>query len=338
MVYTFGLVKHANIRYRESLNRLSQFELLAMLRSLSLDCDVQVESSGGADFLTFSSRELTDLELSFLSGHSAVVFLAEKSGSMLRPLNFTCPDYLPEDLPEVLKYKGKTSVSFTRMMLNIALSQTPFSFSPLPLSVLDPMCGKGTTCFCALQMGLNAIGVDIDQKAIHEALDYFSRYLKYHCLKHSSRSFSETVGKNALPVTEYVFAESKECYQRGDTRFLRLSCGDTSLAPSLCRRHPVHLVIADFPYGIQHAPQFGRKPESFSQLLTRALPHWKKALLPGGALAVSFNTLTFPASHVTDIVRSAGFTLCEGDLFSHLRHEVEQAVVRDAVFAINDTQ
>ena len=74
MVYTFGLAKYANSRYRDSANRLSRCELIAMLHSLSVDCDVSVETLGGSDFLTFECRQLSDQELLWLSGHSSVVF------------------------------------------------------------------------------------------------------------------------------------------------------------------------------------------------------------------------------------------------------------------------
>lgn len=334
MVYTFALIKHANIRYRESLSRLARYELLSMLHSLSIDCDVSLDRAGGADFMSFESRPLTDEEISFLSGHSSVGFMAEKTQSgLLSPLNPTPSDYLPEDLPEVLKYKGKTSVSFTVMMLNIALSLTPWAHSSAPLTLLDPLCGKGTTCFCALQRGLNAIGLDLDQKAVREAADYFSRYLKYHQLKHTVQHRSETFGKASLPVTAFDFADTREHYQQKDRRFLFLSCGDTGLAPALVRHHPPHLIIGDLPYGIQHAPQFGQKPESFTHLLSRALPVWYQALAPQGALALSFNTLTLPVSAAADLIRASGFTLCEGERFAHFRHEVEQAVVRDVLFA-----
>lgn len=335
MVYTFALAKSANIRYRDAAIRLSRCELSAMLHALSADCEVKAESFGGADFLTFDSRPLSGDEISFLSGHSSVLFLAEKEGDVLRPLSFSAGTYLEEDLPEILKYKGKTSASFTRMVLNMALSFSPFFSSPSPLTLLDPLCGKGTACFCALQLGMNAVGLDLDHKAVREAADYFSRYLKVHQLKHSMRAVSETCSKTSLPVTEFVFADTRDHYQQGLTRSLRLSAGDTSLVPALCRRQPAHLLITDLPYGVQHAPQFGHKPESFRSLLARALPYWQKALLPGGVAAVSFNTLTFPAQQVIDIARDAGWTLLEDVCLMHLRHEVEQAVVRDVVFLMN---
>ncbi len=335
MVYTFGLAKHANIRYRDSANRLSRCELVSMLHALSLDCDVSIGSFGGMDFLTFECRNLTAAELTFLSRHSSVIFMAEKSGAFLNPLVFSKGEYLGEDLPEILKYKGKTSVAFTRMMINTALSLSPFSLSGDLLTLMDPVCGKGTACFCAVQAGMNAIGADLDQKALHEASDFFGKYLKYHYLKHSVRSFSETAGKSSVQVKEFCFSDTKEHYQEKNTHFLRFSSCDTAQVPMLCRRTPVHLLIADLPYGIQHAPRSGIRPEPFSTLLSRALPSWKKVLAPGGIAAVSFNTLTFPTQQVIRIVRNSGLVPFEGGIFSDLRHEVEQAVVRDVVFMIN---
>ena len=335
MVYTFGLVRHANIRYRDSLCRLAKCELQVMLHALSYDCDITYESGGGMDFLTFEVPSLSNREITFLSGHSSLALLAEKENETLRPLSFTGCSYLETDLPEILKYKGKTSVPFTRMMINLSLSNTPFCFSDTPLTLLDPLCGKGTSCFSAMQMGMNAVGLDTDQKALRESGDFFSRYLKVHMLKHSHVSRSETWMKSALPVSEYVFADTKEHFMSGDTRFFRLVCGDTSMAPALFRRQGAHLLVADLPYGVQHAPQFGHKPESFRQLLSRALPEWRKALLPGGGLALSFNTLTLSTDTVRTLVTESGFDLCKDPVYSHLRHEVEQAVVRDLVVAVN---
>lgn len=333
MVYTFGLVKHANIRYRDSLNRLSRYELISMLHSLSVTCPVECEEIGGASFLTFACRELTGDELSFLSCHSAVVFMAEKTeGGLLRPLNAKRAGYLEEDLPEILKYKGKTSPSFLRLMINVALSLSAFMGENNPLTLLDPLCGKGTACFCALQAGMNAVGLDLDKKAVHEAAEYFTRYLKVHMLKHSFTASSLTDGKTAVPVSDFTFADSKDHFRDKKVRTLRLAECDTAFTPVVSRRMPAHLLVTDLPYGIQHAPWDGRKTESFTELLQRALPQWKKAVLPGGVAAVSFNTLTLPVKQVFDISRSAGWTPVEQDACLHFRHEVEQAVVRDVVF------
>ena len=46
---------------------------------------------------------------------------------------------LPEDLPEILKYKGKTGVPFTRFMINTAAALPPCALSANPLTLLDIM-------------------------------------------------------------------------------------------------------------------------------------------------------------------------------------------------------
>ena len=333
MVYSFALIKHANIRYREYVIRLGMYELLSMLRSLSIDCEVRTEEMGGSCFLTFECRPLGEEELSYLSGHSTVCFMAEKTDLLLKPLQVRSACYLKEDLPEILKYKGKTSAAFTQMMINICRSLLPENQNCKTLTVLDPMCGKGTSCFCALVAGMNAVGLDIDAKDIREASDYFSRYLKMNLLKHMVKTRSETAGKTAVPVKEFIFADTKEHYQLGNTRSLMLATGDTCMASGITRKKPVHMIVADLPYGIQHAPQSGRKTEPFSRILERSLPEWRKALVPGGTVALSFNTLTLPADTVVSLLEKSGFVPLRDEWYSGFRHEVEQAVVRDVVFA-----
>ena len=333
MVYSFELIKHANIRYRESVPVLAQCELFSMLSHLGISCELHHEMMGGAHFLTFECRCLSEAELSYLSGHSAVVFMAEKTGSLLGPLPVSPRTYLPEDLPEVLKYKGKTSATFSRMMINTAAALSAFQEDPL--TFFDPLCGKATGCFCALTAGMNAVGLDVDHKDIREAADYFSRYLKYHKLKHEHLSRSETLGNHAVPVIEFRFADQKEHFLSGDIRRLTLACADTAESPALFRKARAHIITADLPYGIQHAPQSGTKAESLARFLHRALPVWKSVLKPGGVIALSFNTLTLSSDSVRNALVSAGFQLPGDSLFSGLRHEVEHAVVRDVVFALN---
>lgn len=102
---------------------------------------------------------------------------------------------MSEDLAEVLKYKGKTNAGFTSMMLHCACAASDFARAPEPLTVLDPLCGRGTTLFCALQSGHHGIGVDVDAKAVAEADTYFFRYLQYHYVKHERRRANATLGQ-----------------------------------------------------------------------------------------------------------------------------------------------
>ena len=335
MVYSFELIKHANIRYRECLSLLSRCELFAMLSSLGITSEIVEETMGGSRFLTIECRELSESEIAFLSGHSSFVFMAEKRNGLLNPLPVSFSGYLPEDLPEVLKYKGKTSATFTRMMINTAAALSAFSQSSAPLTFFDPVCGKGTGCFCAAAAGMNAVGIDLDRKDIHEAVDYFSRYLKFHKLKHEQKQRSETSGNHPVPLTEFIYAGTKESFRSGDCRYLKLACADTAESPALFRKEKAHIIAADLPYGVQHAPQAGSRTDSLPGFLKRVLPFWKSTLSPGGVIALSFNALTLSSADVRDALGRAGFRLPVNEIFYSLKHEVEQAVVRDVIFAFN---
>lgn len=335
MVYSFALFRHANIRYREAIVRLARCELLSMLRSISVLTELSEEELGGSVFLTFDCRELSGEELAYLSRHSSVVFMAEKQGNLLRPLPVSSPYFLPEDLPEVLKYKGKTSSVFTRMMINTAFSLSLSHRSAEAPLFFDPICGKGTGCFCAAMQGMDAVGLDIDRKAVTEASDYFARYLRFHKLKHRRISRSETLNGRAVTVTEFEYSDTREHYQDNRTRRLLFSVSDTADSPALFRRRKADLMAADLPYGIQHAPWSSRKPESLARFFHRVLPVWKSVLSPRGAIALSFNSLTLASDYVRETLLQNGFTIPEETYFCGLQHDVEQAVVRDVIFALN---
>ncbi len=334
MVYSFQLIRHPNILYREAVQRLSRCELLSMLKSLSVETEVQTEVLGGAVFLTFDCRPLTESECSWLAGHSCVVFQAVRQGNLLLPLPGNSSDYLPEDLPEILKYKGKTNPSLTRMMINTALSLTPFARSSKDITVFDPLCGRGTTLFCALCAGANGTGIDADRHDLKEASDFFLRYLKLHRMKHESVFSSDTVQKQSVPRIGITFAPSKEQYQSRDTRSLTLWHCDTALAGSLMKKNPAHVLVCDLPYGVQHAPQSGTRAESFIGLLKRSLPSWKQALLPGAAVAISFNKLTLKPEDIRTLLTESGFLPVDSPDYTNLSHSVEQAVTRDLLFAL----
>ena len=334
MKYCFQLLPHANFHYREANRTLGLNELSLMLSALEIDAPVLIEEIGGADFLTFETQNaLTDVQLDYLVRHSSLLLLCAEENGLLRPLTANRTAYLPSDLSEVLKYKGKTSAPFTRMMLNctLALSGMPENRPPL---VLDPVCGRGTTLFCALEMGWDAAGVDIDRIDLREAMTYFDRYCAHHHLKRTLKQSSETCGKSSVPAAVYTISDTKEHFAAGDTRTLRLYNGDTALCDKLLRKSPADVIVGDLPYGVQHAPQAGRKAESFLQLLERALPAWRNALRPGGAMALSYNVLTLPREKLAAAIEKAGFTVMTGGVYDQFEHFVEQAVRRDVILAV----
>ena len=336
MVFLFQLTPHANIRYREAQVKLGQAELACLLKGLGISAEITPVTLGGVSFLRFESEKLTEDQLTVLSMHSAALMICEQCGEMLRPLEKVSRAYLTEDLAEVLKYKGKTSAVFTHMMINCAYAASDFFGRDEVLTVLDPMCGRGTTCFVALQQGMNAVGVDIDNRDLKECADYFERYLQYHRMKHKLDQSSRTVRKHAVPAAVYTIADTREHFKDGDTRTLSLFLGDTGLTGELCRKSPAHLLVADLPYGVQHAPQDGKRTESFMQVMKRALPQWKDAVRKGGAVALSFNTLTLKKADLVKLLEEAGFTPITDAPYDDFQHFVEQAVHRDFVVARRD--
>ncbi len=333
MRYLFQLLPHANVHYRAGQSVLGMSELGSMLQAMGINDPVGTCSLGGAEFLFVDTEALSQRQLNVLSRHSALLMMCTQEGELLRPLGFESLDYLPKDLAEVLKYKGKTSPAFTRMMINMACAAAGKLETEQPVTVLDPMCGKGTTLFCALEMGMNGVGLDVDRKDLQEATNHLERYCTMHRLKHSLKQGAETCGKTSVPWAAYTLADAKEHYAAGDTRRLKFFQCDTALAPSLVKKEKADVLIADLPYGVQHAPQDGRKPESFIMLMRRALPAWRQALQKDSAAAISFNTLTLKRETLTSMMQEAGFVPLEEKPYGALPHFVEQAVTRDVVIA-----
>ncbi len=333
MEFLLQLTPHANIRYREAQTDLGMKELQCLLGGVGLSSPVATAVVGGVTCLTFQADDMPPTLLSAVSRHSTALMLCERREELLRPLEKISHDYLTGDLPEVLKYKGKTSAVFTRMMINCAMAASDFFAEETPLTILDPMCGKGTTCFVALQQGMNAAGVDVDRRDLKEAADYFERHLQFHRLKHKLDQGNRTVRKHAVPEAVYTIADTKERFKAGDTRTLALYLGDTGLTGELMKKTPAHLIVTDLPYGVQHAPQDGKRTENFAQLMNRVLPVWHGALRKGGAIALSFNTLTLKKAVLIDMLTAAGFTPLTEAPYDDFQHFVETAVTRDFVVA-----
>lgn len=336
MHYVIQLMPHANIRYMDSLKKLATNELVCMLSALNINATPTLETYGGAPFLVFESVPLSQSALRQLSTLSCMYMLFEMADGLFKPISPSFPWYFDRDLAEVLKYKGKTNASFTMLMLNCALSASAFFNETEPLTIFDPLCGKGTTLFCALRRGDNAIGIELDKKAVKETSDYFTKYLQLYRFKHKKRLSSVTLpkGKNA-PQTTFTFLNDLARAENQEPLQLSLFLGDTIDSPSMVKPLSAHLIICDLPYGVQHAPQGAVRGKGFLPLLQSALPQWKKALKKGGAIALSFNTFTIEKAAIIKALTIAGFTVLSNGPYADFDHYVEQAVNRDIVIAVH---
>lgn len=328
---------HANARYAQSLLKLAALECECLLFALGGKAEVRVETMGEVPFLIVTTEGLSKQEWAYLSRHSTIGFAALRDGEWLKPLTLTKPLYLEPDLSQVMKYKGKTNADFTAMMLHCARSASAFALSDERLTVMDPICGRGTTLFCALEEGDCAIGVETDEKAVHDADIYFQHYLQYHRYKHRREEFSLTLREGgAVKERRFTLANQASLYKQGDHVTLRLVCGDTARADEIAGAQSCHLMVGDLPYGVQHAPRAGRGAVSLTSLLSSALPAYQRALKPGGALALSFNTYTLSRESLTREMQQAGLKPLVDPPFNDFVHWVEQAVNRDMVIAVKE--
>lgn len=337
MEYAFLLWPHANTRYVASLRKLAYQELHCMLAACGIPAEISWKDMGGAPWLHVSCASLPSSALRLISGHSSIYMGATLENGLLRPLDYKVPAYLPPDMAEVLKYKGKTNASFTGLMLNFALCASAFVKTQEPLFIMDPMCGKATSLFCALKLNHNAIGIEMDGKDVQEAGTFISRYLQLNRVKHKVSQGSLTLpGGKSAPFTAWQLADTNEHYQAGDTRTLKLIQGDTLHCPAMQKKQSIHLMIADLPYGVQHAPQQDRRVDGFISLLAKALPGWHQVLMPGGAVALSFNTYTLKKTDLKNELKKAGFAVLSEAPYDDFEHWVEQAVQRDLVVAVKE--
>lgn len=330
MTYAFLLYPHANIRYRQSLLQLAVQELSMTLSALGREAEVAPQKMGGAMFLTFEAAKLTERDMRMLSQLASVYMLFEMEDGKLTTLERTHPNYVGEDLPALLKYKGKTNEMFTDTMLTMALAAS--AFMPVhdsQLVVCDPMAGRGTTLMLALRRGYHGVGIEIGKADVKEAADYMTRYLEFHRIKYKRTDSALTVrGQVGGRENKFVFSDSAEHFKDGDTRTLRLICGDTREAEALLKPNSVHLMVTDAPYGVQKGTA-GRQ-DSIGGTIAAALPGWFDVLKSGGVLAMSFNTHVTRREGLVRLFEKAGFEIVQT---ANLEHWVEQAISRDVILA-----
>ena len=330
MKYAFLLYPHQNIRYRQSLELIAAAELSMTLSALGHAAEVTTERRGGAVFFAFETEALTERDVRMLSQLASVYVMFECANGGMTPIESLHPGYIGEDLPSLLKYKGKTNEMFTDTMLTMALASSSFiGAHDSDLVVCDPMAGRGTTLMLALRRGYHGVGVEIGKADVKEACDYMTRYLEFHKIKHKKSESSLTVkGKLGGRETKFVFSDSAEHFKDGDTRTLRMICGDTRDAQALLRSESVHLMVTDAPYGVQKGT--AGKQDSIGGTLGAAMEGWYAALKRGGVLAISFNTYVTKRAQIEALCEKAGFEIVKtGDV----EHWVEQAIRRDVVLA-----
>ena len=317
---------HANARYRSETLSIAHAELQLMLP----DVEIRTDLLHGAPCLLFTCEDvLNSSMLQRICRHSLMYLLFVRSGETLLPIAGRSPAYVGEDLPGILKYKGKTNELFTQTLLNAALDSSAFADTGEKLTVYDPMCGRGTTLMVAANMGFDGVGTELDKNDIHECDVFLRHYFEYHRMKYKRQSSSLTVsGKKGCQSLCYEYADTAEHYKQKQTQSITLVNADANDASALFGKKRFHLLCCDLPYGVQHGSLGG----SLVDLLKTALPSWKKCMKTGGAIALSYNTNTLKPETLQQLLTTAGFVPKQSENVSY-SHWVEQAITRDIAIA-----
>ncbi len=238
--------------------------------------------------------------------------LEGEAGPWLRPVETGFAPAFPPDLVMTRRYKGKTNELFTHFLCNVARFSSAFVNTPwADLRVLDPLAGGGTTLFVALVLGASAYGVEKDQGDVESTATFIEQYareqgiacgLKEERLKKLGHRWWFTLGRET----------PHQCV---------LACGDTAQAAELMGnvKRP-HLIVGDLPYGIQHYGEL-------EGLLTAALPVWAGLLLPGGAMALAWESTRFPRQDMIALAQSAcALTALDAPPYNQLSHRVDRVI------------
>jgi hypothetical protein len=235
-----------------------------------------------------------------------------------------------DDLVTIPKYAGKTNEQFTRLLLNVTLSAVT---TPGPVTVLDPMCGRGTTLTTSWLRGLDAAGVEVDLKAVEALAAFLKTYLRRKRIKHQATVSPVRREGRALGRRLDVEADLP-----GGMRRLTVFTGDTRQSAALFGKKHFGAIVVDAPYGVVHGAHSDvkdatRRDRSAAALLREAIPVWARQLTPGGALGLSWNTLTLPRAELGEILAAEGLTLLDEGPWRELSHRVDSSILRDVAVA-----
>lgn len=298
---------------------------------------------GGVDYVRFeSAAELTEQAVGILSNLSAAFALFQiVDDTLLTPITLTPVAHLDDDLLTILRYKGKTNEQFTKLLFNVTLaaSASATDWPGKRLRVLDPVCGRGTSLNQGLVYGFDVDGIEIDRTAYDAYHAFLVTWLKDKRFKHQVHTMPlRREGKVVGRRLEVVFARDKDEYKADDVQRVRLVNDDTLETADHYRKPVFDIVVADLPYGVQHANR--AKPDSRSrsrrpdELLDASLQGWIGAMKPGAALGLSWNTKVLKRDELVDLLRRHDLDVRETNDDVTFEHRVDQAITRDVVVAV----
>lgn len=297
----------------------------------------------GVEYVRFETRDVLTAddvaELSNLSSAFALFRIADTDETSFVPVALTPVAHLDDDLLTIQRYKGKTNEQFTKLLYNVTLAVSAHAgdWRGRRLRILDPVCGRGTSLNQGLVYGFDVDGVEIDRTAYDAYRTFLVTWLKDKRFKHQVRTMPlRRDGKIAGRRLEVVFARDKDEYKADDVQRVRLVNDDTIQTGEHYRKPVFDAVVADLPYGVQHASRARpdtrtRHPEA---LLDAALDGWIGAMKPGAAMGVSWNAKVVARADLVGVLARHGLAVCTGDAYEQFSHRVDHAITRALAVAV----
>jgi hypothetical protein len=329
------LAPSANRVYASEANRLVAAELKIMLGADDRPA-IEPVSLAGIGYLALATESLDERVCQALARLSGCYAAFRREHDRLQPIQLTAPDLFDEDLVTIPKYPGKTNEQFTRLLINVTLASMRRAASE-PISILDPMCGRGTTLSTAMTLGCNASGVEVEAKAVEAYAAYLTTYWRRKRLKHTLdvtpvRREGKIIGKR---LEAEVIPAGRE-----QPLTLTVFSGDTRQSQALFGKRRFDAVVADAPYGVVHGSHTdvrgdsGKRDRSAAGLISQALPVWAGQLKTGGALGLSWNAIGLKRDPLIEHVTAAGLEPLNFGPYRDFEHRVDSSIRRDIVVAI----
>lgn len=335
---------HNRVYYNLS-GELALAELKIANQRLDVPCEiVEILEIEGIRYLSLTAKEaISDHDLQILSRLSFVfaIFRLDKleANNCFIPMAKYNYEYVDQKISSLLKYPGKTNELFTKMMINVALLSSEYSFKD-KIQLMDPVAGKGTTLFEGMVYGFDVMGIEIDPKSTHATGIFFKKYLEAERFKHHLNT-RRVHGKNksdAIYIQEFDYASSKEDYKSDALRKkMGVVTGSSLEASKYFKKESFHVIVGDLPYGIAHGNSLDKKAASItrnpSEMLEKCLPEWQKVLKKGGVVVIAWNSFVISKQKLEAVFQAKGFAVFAESPYNDFEHLVDKSIKRDIIVA-----
>lgn len=329
---------HSRIYFDTALKiSISEIQAISNSKAMGIS-EIQNDSIGKVPAISFiSEKELDEDDFKALGSASIYYAMFEQlEGGLLKPIDV--PDFhvFPESMVQILKYNGKTNEQFTRLMMNLGVSACKTRSEKL--TILDPMCGKGTTLYEGFIRGYDVKGIEINDQWTQEISTYIVRYLKEGRFKHKvEKSKASFNGKKIAGINTITASEEKSKFIKGDVQSFQIFNGDTRKADLFIKNKSCDIIVSDLPYGVQHGSKsmdtvkMSRSPLA---LLKESLPSWYKTLKVKGSIVLSYNEFTMKYDEASQALEKAGFKVLNEYPYNDYIHRVDQSINRNIIVAV----